>query len=44
VQMPLLAQIDEGAVIDAIDPEKDVDGFHRENVGRLRCCCRRTVR
>ncbi|MGF6595388.1 methylenetetrahydrofolate dehydrogenase (NADP+)/methenyltetrahydrofolate cyclohydrolase [Paraburkholderia sp. GAS448] len=35
VQMPLPAQIDEGAVIDAIDPEKDVDGFHRENVGRL---------
>ncbi|WP_341316475.1 bifunctional methylenetetrahydrofolate dehydrogenase/methenyltetrahydrofolate cyclohydrolase FolD [Paraburkholderia sp. IMGN_8] len=35
VQMPLPAQIDEGAVIDAIAPEKDVDGFHRENVGRL---------
>ncbi|MFM0740138.1 bifunctional methylenetetrahydrofolate dehydrogenase/methenyltetrahydrofolate cyclohydrolase FolD [Paraburkholderia xenovorans] len=35
VQMPLPAQIDEGAVIDAIDPHKDVDGFHRENVGRL---------
>ncbi|HEV3423807.1 MAG TPA: bifunctional methylenetetrahydrofolate dehydrogenase/methenyltetrahydrofolate cyclohydrolase FolD [Paraburkholderia sp.] len=35
VQMPLPAQIDEGAVIGAIDPDKDVDGFHRENVGRL---------
>jgi methylenetetrahydrofolate dehydrogenase (NADP+)/methenyltetrahydrofolate cyclohydrolase len=35
VQMPLPAQIEESAVIDAIDPEKDVDGFHRENVGRL---------
>ncbi len=35
VQMPLPAQIDEAAVINAIDPEKDVDGFHRENVGRL---------
>ena len=35
VQMPLPAQIDEGAVIDAIDPDKGVDGFHRENVGRL---------
>jgi methylenetetrahydrofolate dehydrogenase (NADP+)/methenyltetrahydrofolate cyclohydrolase len=35
VQMPLPAQIDESAVIDAISPDKDVDGFHRENVGRL---------
>jgi len=35
VQMPLPAQIDASAVIEAIDPAKDVDGFHRENVGRL---------
>jgi methylenetetrahydrofolate dehydrogenase (NADP+)/methenyltetrahydrofolate cyclohydrolase len=35
VQMPLPAPIDEGAVIAAIAAEKDVDGFHRENVGRL---------
>lgn len=33
VQMPLPKQIDEAAVIQAIDPRKDVDGFHRENVG-----------
>lgn len=35
VQMPLPAQIDTPAVIRAIDPEKDVDGFHPVNVGRL---------
>ncbi|RKU01152.1 bifunctional methylenetetrahydrofolate dehydrogenase/methenyltetrahydrofolate cyclohydrolase [Burkholderia sp. Nafp2/4-1b] len=35
VQMPLPAQLDAAAVIDAIDPRKDVDGFHRENVGGL---------
>ncbi len=35
VQMPLPAQIDAPAVIRAIDPEKDVDGFHPVNVGRL---------
>lgn len=35
VQMPLPKQIDEAAVIQAIDPRKDVDGFHRENVGAL---------
>ena len=35
VQLPLPPQIDEGAVIDAIDPAKDVDGFHIENAGRL---------
>ncbi|WP_322044821.1 bifunctional methylenetetrahydrofolate dehydrogenase/methenyltetrahydrofolate cyclohydrolase FolD [Paraburkholderia sp. J67] len=35
VQLPLPAQIDTAAVIAAIDPHKDVDGFHRENVGRL---------
>ncbi|CAN0626024.1 Methylenetetrahydrofolate dehydrogenase / Methenyltetrahydrofolate cyclohydrolase [Burkholderia multivorans] len=35
VQMPLPAPLDAAAVIDAIDPRKDVDGFHRENVGGL---------
>ncbi|MEL7296293.1 MAG: bifunctional methylenetetrahydrofolate dehydrogenase/methenyltetrahydrofolate cyclohydrolase FolD [Pseudomonadota bacterium] len=35
VQLPLPAQIDEQAVIDRIAVEKDVDGFHIENVGRL---------
>jgi methylenetetrahydrofolate dehydrogenase (NADP+) / methenyltetrahydrofolate cyclohydrolase len=35
VQLPLPPQIDEKAVIDAIDPDVDVDTFHPENVGRL---------
>jgi methylenetetrahydrofolate dehydrogenase (NADP+)/methenyltetrahydrofolate cyclohydrolase len=35
VQLPLPAQIDAGRVLDAIDPRKDVDGFHPLNVGRL---------
>lgn len=35
VQMPLPAQIHPMAVIAAIAPEKDVDGFHPLNVGRL---------
>ena len=35
VQLPLPKQIDGDAVINAIDPEKDVDGFHVINVGRL---------
>ncbi len=35
VQLPLPKQIDEDAVIEAIDPQKDVDGFHPINVGRL---------
>jgi methylenetetrahydrofolate dehydrogenase (NADP+) / methenyltetrahydrofolate cyclohydrolase len=35
VQLPLPAQIDEAAVIAAIDPAKDVDGFTTENAGRL---------
>jgi methylenetetrahydrofolate dehydrogenase (NADP+)/methenyltetrahydrofolate cyclohydrolase len=35
VQMPLPSGIDARAVIDAIDPRKDVDGFHPVNVGRL---------
>lgn len=34
-QLPLPAHIDEQTVINAISPEKDVDGFHPENVGRL---------
>jgi methylenetetrahydrofolate dehydrogenase (NADP+)/methenyltetrahydrofolate cyclohydrolase len=35
VQLPLPAQMDEAAVIRAIDPEKDVDGLHPLNSGRL---------
>jgi methylenetetrahydrofolate dehydrogenase (NADP+)/methenyltetrahydrofolate cyclohydrolase len=35
VQLPLPAGIDDKAVIDAIDPDKDVDGFHVINAGRL---------
>ena len=35
VQLPLPAHMDEAAVINAIDPAKDVDGFHILNVGRL---------
>ena len=35
VQLPLPGQIDEQSVIDAIDPAKDVDGFHVINAGRL---------
>ena len=36
VQLPLPDQIDENAIINAIDPNKDVDGFHVLNTGRLR--------
>lgn len=35
VQLPLPEGLDETEVIDAIDPRKDVDGFHPINVGRL---------
>ena len=35
VQLPLPNHIDTDAVIHAITPEKDVDGFHPENLGRL---------
>jgi methylenetetrahydrofolate dehydrogenase (NADP+)/methenyltetrahydrofolate cyclohydrolase len=35
VQLPLPAHIDEGKVIDAIPPAKDVDGFHPANLGQL---------
>lgn len=42
VQLPLPKHIDEDKVIAAITPEKDVDGFHPENVARLwlnQTCC-----
>jgi methylenetetrahydrofolate dehydrogenase (NADP+)/methenyltetrahydrofolate cyclohydrolase len=35
VQLPLPEQIDENAVLERINPDKDVDGFHPVNVGRL---------
>ena len=35
VQLPLPAQVDAQAVLNAIDPAKDVDGFHPVNAGRL---------
>ena len=35
VQLPLPPQIDERAIITRIDPDKDVDGFHPVNAGRL---------
>jgi methylenetetrahydrofolate dehydrogenase (NADP+) / methenyltetrahydrofolate cyclohydrolase len=35
VQMPLPKQVDPKKILDAVDPEKDVDGFHPVNVGRL---------
>jgi methylenetetrahydrofolate dehydrogenase (NADP+)/methenyltetrahydrofolate cyclohydrolase len=35
VQLPLPAQVDAQRVLDAVRPEKDVDGFHPVNVGRL---------
>ena len=35
VQLPLPRHIDEQAVLRAIDPDKDVDGFHAMNAGRL---------
>ncbi|MEO5337102.1 MAG: bifunctional methylenetetrahydrofolate dehydrogenase/methenyltetrahydrofolate cyclohydrolase FolD [Magnetospirillum sp. WYHS-4] len=35
VQLPLPRQIDEKAILDAIDPAKDVDGFHVVNAGKL---------
>ena len=36
VQLPLPGHIDPAKVLDAIDPAKDVDGFHVINAGRLR--------
>ncbi|HSS19277.1 MAG TPA: bifunctional 5,10-methylenetetrahydrofolate dehydrogenase/5,10-methenyltetrahydrofolate cyclohydrolase [Pyrinomonadaceae bacterium] len=35
VQLPLPDEIDENKIIEAIDPAKDVDGFHPVNIGRL---------
>lgn len=35
VQLPLPKHIDENKVIEAIDPKKDVDGFHPTNVGKM---------
>ena len=35
VQLPLPPAVDEAAILEAIDPRKDVDGFHPTNVGRL---------
>ncbi len=37
VQLPLPKGLQERAVIEAIDPHKDVDGFHTENSGKLLC-------
>ena len=37
VQLPLPDQLDEARVLALIDPDKDVDGFHAVNVGRLSC-------
>jgi methylenetetrahydrofolate dehydrogenase (NADP+)/methenyltetrahydrofolate cyclohydrolase len=38
VQLPLPPQVDEERVLAAVDPLKDVDGFHPVNVGRLALC------
>ena len=35
IQLPLPRHIDEQKIIEAIDPRKDVDGFHPQNVGRM---------
>jgi len=35
VQLPLPKHIDEAKILDAIDPKKDVDGFHPVNVGNM---------
>ncbi len=35
VQLPLPGHFDEASILEAIAPEKDVDGFHAENVGAL---------
>ncbi len=35
VQMPLPSQVDAKKILDAVDPAKDVDGFHPINVGKL---------
>ncbi len=35
IQLPLPKQVDTKALLDAVDPDKDVDGFHPVNAGRL---------
>ena len=35
VQLPLPAHINELKIIDSISPEKDVDGFHVSNIGKM---------
>ncbi|HVH61957.1 MAG TPA: tetrahydrofolate dehydrogenase/cyclohydrolase catalytic domain-containing protein, partial [Candidatus Sulfotelmatobacter sp.] len=35
VQLPLPAQVDTKRILEAVDPAKDVDGFHPVNLGRL---------
>ncbi len=35
IQLPLPSQVDTKALLDAVDPDKDVDGFHPVNAGRL---------
>ena len=35
VQLPLPPQVDESAVLEAMDPAKDADGLHPVNLGRL---------
>lgn len=35
IQLPLPDHVDEEAILSAVDPQKDVDGFHPVNVGRL---------
>ena len=44
VQLPLPEGLDEALVLEAVDPAKDVDGFHPTNIGRLvvyACCVHR---
>jgi methylenetetrahydrofolate dehydrogenase (NADP+) / methenyltetrahydrofolate cyclohydrolase len=35
IQLPLPAHINEKIILKAVDPQKDVDGFHPENIGRM---------
>ncbi len=35
VQLPLPSHISENKIIEAIDPEKDADGFHPANIGKM---------
>jgi len=35
VQLPIPSHIDEDTILEAINPEKDVDGFHPQNVGKM---------